>query len=849
MNTDDIRCRIMEEELGTFWPQWHVVKRLGGGAFGDVFEIYRDNHGVRTCSALKVLRVNNMEAAYAIPSKNAGPNNDGGSRNNSDDGDIPEVFMNEIRIMEALRGAPNIVLIEDFYFQEGADTSSLYVRMELLTSFVDVMSAHQRDGTQFTIPEVLKIGKDICTALSFCEQKGIIHRDIKPANLFVDNYGNYKVGDFGVSKRMETVHPTHMLTGIGTISYMAPEIFAGRSYNNTVDIYALGLVLYQLLNNCRMPFLPADGPYVEQELDAANYRRLHGEELPPLVGLRVCGDTISARLDSVIRRACDPDSHRRYRTAKEFYDALSGQEAAPDNTEDISKTVRTSEGGPREPYPRNARVNGPGASSEKAHLQKPPVIQQAGGPERQNRKPVFVCAAILLAAVFIFIGVKLNSGHKEPIQTASTESEAGTETDNEESPVFGASNQSASSENEAGAEADKDESPVTETSDQSDTMENEDNTDTDTDESPASEESDQAVSTENEDSMVLDKDDEPVLMAPVQSFSSGWIHSAVIDTNGSLWLWGENADGQLGDGSTEDRHEPVKIMDDVQFVSLGVAHTAAIKTDGSLWSWGDNTWMQLGDGTYEDRHEPVKIMDDVQSVSLGAFHSAAIKTDGSLWLWGRNNKGQLGDGSINDRHEPVKVMDDVQSVALSGEYSAAIKTDGSLWLWGFNDEGQLGDGSTEQRYVPVKIMDGVQSVALGDQTSAALKTDGSLWLWGRNNKGQLGDGSINDRHEPVKIMDGVQSVSLGAWHSAALKTDGSLWLWGFNEEGQLGDGSTEYRYEPVKIMDGVQTVSLGLYLSAAIKADGSLWLWGRNTHGELGDGSTEDRYEPICIVK
>ena len=704
MSTNDIRCRIMEEELGTFWPQWHVVKRLGGGAFGDVFEIYRDNHGVRTCSALKVLRVNNMEAAYAIPPKNAGPNNAGGSRNNSDDGDIPEVFMNEIRIMEALRGAPNIVLIEDFYFQEGADTSSLYVRMELLTSFVDVMSAHQRDGTQFTIPEVLKIGKDICTALSFCEQKGIIHRDIKPANLFVDNYGNYKVGDFGVSKRMETVHPTHMLTGIGTISYMAPEIFAGRSYNNTVDIYALGLVLYQLLNNCRMPFLPADGPYIEQELDAANYRRLHGEELPPLVGLRVCGDTISARLDSVIRRACDPDSHRRYRTAKEFYDALSGQEAAPDNTEDISKTVRTSEGGPREPYPRNARVNGPGASSEKAHLQKPPVIQQAGGPERQNRKPVFVCAAILLAAVFIFIGVKLNSGHKEPIQTASTESEAGTETDNEESPVFGASNQSASSENEAGAEADKDESPVTETSDQSDTMENEDNTDTDTDESPASEESDQAVSTENEDSMVLDKDDEPVLMAPVQSFSSG------------------------------------------------VAHTAAIKTDGSLWSWGDNTWMQLGDGTYEDRHEPVKIMDDVQSVSLGAFHSAAIKTDGSLWLWGRNNKGQLGDGSINDRHEPVKIMDGVQSVSLGCWHCAALKTDGSLWLWGFNEEGQLGDGSTEYRYEPVKIMDGVQTVSLGLYLSAAIKADGSLWLWGRNTHGELGDGSTEDRYEPICIV-------------------------------------------------------------------------------------------------
>ena len=850
MNTEDIRCRIMEEELGTFWPQWHVVKRLGGGAFGDVFEIFRDNHGVRTHSALKVLRVNNREAPYAIPPKNAGQNNAGGSRSGSDEDDIPEVFMNEIRIMEALRGAPNIVLIEDFYFQKGVEMSSLYVRMELLTSFEDVMSAHQRNGTQFTIAEVLEIGKDICTALSFCERKGIIHRDIKPANLFVDKFGDYKVGDFGVSKRMETVHPTHMLTGIGTISYMAPEIFAGRSYNNTVDIYALGLVLYQLLNNCRMPFLPADGPYIEQELDAANYRRLHGEELPPLVGLRVCGDTISARLDSVIRRACDPDSHRRYRTAKEFYDALSGQEAESDNTEDFSKTVRTQEGSPRAPYQRNVREDGPRAAApyEKAYVQRSPVIQQTGGPKRQNRKPVFVCAAILLAAALIFIGVRLNSGHKEPIQTASTESEAGTETDNEESPVFGASDQSASSENEDGAEADKDESPVTETSDQSDPMENENSTDTDMNESLVSEESGQAVSTDSKDSAAADKNEAAVLEAPIQSVSLGTFHSSVIDKDGSLWTWGYNSVGLLGDGSKEDRYEPVKIMDNVQSASLASQHSAAIKPDGSLWIWGWNLFGQLGDGSTEDHYEPVKILDGVLSVSLGSSHSAAIKTDGSLWVWGYNNHGQVGDGSFKTHHEPVKIMDDVQSVTLGSFQCAAIKTDGSLWIWGWNKYGQVGDGSTEDRNEPVKIMDNVQSVSVSSHC-AAIKTDGSLWMWGCNEFGQVGDGSTEDCYEPVKIMNNVQSVSVNSKHSAVLKTDGSLWSWGWNTSGQLGDGSTDNRYEPVKIMDNVQSVSLGYLHGAAIKSDGSLWVWGHNKHGQLGDGSTENRNEPICIVK
>ena len=659
MSTNDIRCRIMEEELGTFWPQWHVVKRLGGGAFGDVFEIFRDKYGIRTYSALKVLRISDREAAFALPPANSEPDNPGGSRSNYGEDDIPEVFLNEIRIMEALHGAPNIVSIENYHFQKVDDMSSLYVRMELLTSFVDVLSVHQRDGTQFTIPEVLKIGKDICTALSYCEQRNIIHRDIKPANLFVDKFGDYKVGDFGASKRMETIHPTHTMTGIGTISYMAPEIFAGRSYNNTVDIYALGLVLYQLLNNGRIAFMPAYGQNTSQEIDAANYRRLQGEALPPLVGIRVCGDTISSRLDGVIRRACDPDSSRRYRTAKEFHDALSGQEAEPDNTEVISKTERVQERGPREPYKRSSQVNNPGvagyAENKNVYAQRKVGIR--GGEIQQTRvpkhiNPAFFTIPIVLIVLVVLVTIWLRS-------TTSSE-------------IFN--------------------NPV----------------------------------------------------------SLGCNHSAVIDEDGSLWVWGFNSSGQLGDGSTEYHNEPVKIMDGVKSVSLGEYHSAAIKKDDSLWMWGENWYGQLGDGSTEDQHEPVKILDDVQFVSLGERHSAVVKKDGSLWAWGYGS----ADG-------PEKISDDVQSVSIGDDFFAAIKTDGSLWTWGYNGHGQLGDGSTQSRSEAIKIMEDVQSVSLGEQHSAAIKTDGSLWLWGENWYGKLGDGSTEDRHEPVKIMDGVASVSKG----------------------------------------------------------------------------------------
>ncbi|MDO4735303.1 MAG: serine/threonine-protein kinase, partial [Lachnospiraceae bacterium] len=280
MNIYDIKCKIIEEELKSVWPDWHAACRLGSGSFGDVFQIYRDNFGIRVDAALKVIQVDNGTADYA--STVVLPLNRQDSLNPGDSGQtsIVDSLRNEIQIMEALYGAPNIVVIEDYYFKQDDSASSVFVRMELLTSLQDVLKGQSEQHTLSSIREIRKFGRDICTALMYCEKKGIIHRDIKPSNLFLDSFGNYKVGDFGSSRHMDTLQTTQSMTGIGTFSYMAPEVFRGRSYNNTVDIYSLGLVMYQLLNNGRMPFLPASRSYTAQDLDCANNRRLHGTSLP-----------------------------------------------------------------------------------------------------------------------------------------------------------------------------------------------------------------------------------------------------------------------------------------------------------------------------------------------------------------------------------------------------------------------------------------------------------------------------------------------------------------------------------------------------------------------------------------
>ncbi|MCL2354223.1 MAG: hypothetical protein FWC69_06325, partial [Defluviitaleaceae bacterium] len=229
--------------------------------------------------------------------------------------------------------------------------------------------------------------------------------------------------------------------------------------------------------------------------------------------------------------------------------------------------------------------------------------------------------------------------------------------------------------------------------------------------------------------------------------AGGEAHSAAILADGSLWTWGVNNVGQIGDGTTINRNRPQRIMEDAIFVALGSGFTMAIKSDNSLWGWG---WLVDG----EIVHSPIKIMDDVIYVSAGFRYVMIIKADGSLLGWGRNNVGQLGDGTTIDRHSPIKIMDDVKYVSTGLGYFAhtmAIKGDGSLWGWGYNRHGQIGDGTTIDRHNPVMISNNVVSVSVGVSHTMAIGSNGSLWGWGQNGGGSLGDGTTIDRHSPILI--------------------------------------------------------------------------------------------------
>jgi alpha-tubulin suppressor-like RCC1 family protein len=206
--------------------------------------------------------------------------------------------------------------------------------------------------------------------------------------------------------------------------------------------------------------------------------------------------------------------------------------------------------------------------------------------------------------------------------------------------------------------------------------------------------------------------------AGMPQVSSGGYHSVTLKSDGTLWAWGDNIHGQLGDGTTVDKSTPTQIGIDNKWVSIatGYDHTVALKSDGTLWAWGYNYFGQVGDGTTVNKSTPTQIGSDNKWVyiSAGAEHTVALKSDGTLWAWGRNSKGQLGIGnntgpetcgSFACATAPTQIGTDTDwaSIIAGGGHTVALKPDGTLWSWGYNGFGQLGDGTTVDKSTPTKI--------------------------------------------------------------------------------------------------------------------------------------------------
>ena len=292
--------------LATVWPEWQLVKELGKGSFGVVYEAVRTDSSFRSRAAIKVISIPNDEAE--LSSLRAEGLDNIGIRTYFQG--ITQDFVNEIAVMESFKGIQNIVSVEDYKVVEkqGQPGFDIFIRMELLTPFEEFAQNNALSEKQ-----VIGLGKDICTALELCMRQNIIHRDIKPENIFVNQYGHFKLGDFGIARTLENA--TAGLSQKGTYNYMAPEVATTGVYDHRVDIYSLGLVLHRLLNDMLPPFVTRENRLNATARKVALDRRLRGEEIPPAMHA-------SQGLNYVISIACAYNPDQRFETATAMKAAL-----------------------------------------------------------------------------------------------------------------------------------------------------------------------------------------------------------------------------------------------------------------------------------------------------------------------------------------------------------------------------------------------------------------------------------------------------------------------------------------------------------------------------------------------
>lgn len=347
--------------------------------------------------------------------------------------------------------------------------------------------------------------------------------------------------------------------------------------------------------------------------------------------------------------------------------------------------------------------------------------------------------------------------------------------------------------------------------------------------------------------------------------SSGLNFTCGIKSDDTLFCWGSNGYGQLGDNTTSSRTLPTAVNGGGTWksVSNGATHTCAIKSDDTAWCWGYNYYGEVGDNTTVQKNVPTAVSGGStwKAIGAGNYISCGIKSDDTLWCWGDNYSGALGDNTTTNRTIPTAVSGGGtwKSVSVGYYHVCAIKSDDGIYCWGWNYNRQLGDNTTTDRWVPTAIYGGGtwKMVAAGGFHTCAIKSDDTMWCWGNGNYGQLGRNSATSTGVPSATTGGWlwKSVNTGMAASCAIRNNDRMYCFGYNVDGAMGDNTTTNRFIPTEVYGGstwVSPVAVGgnwvssipYPFSCGIKADSGLYCWGYGVNGQLGDNASTSRLVP-----
>ena len=357
------------------WPEWELIEKIGEGSFGKVYKAKRTERGRSFYSAIKIISI--PASKGELDSVRSEMNNEQSTREYFRN--LVEDCIQEIYTMEHFCGNSHVVSFEDFKVVEYLDEIGwdISIRMEYLTSFMDYCT-----GKELTEKEVIKLGCDLAMALIYCRKLNIIHRDVKPENIFVSRFGDFKLGDFGIAR--EQAHTMSNMSKKGTYSYMSPEIYKGEKYDSSIDIYSLGIVLYKLMNQNRLPFLSLDKQLITyRDKETALARRMAGEKMPAPVNA-------SAAFSHIILKACAYEPGKRYRKPEDMLRDLEKLRLAPVNAEkewEKSQWELTNSAELERDQRRYAPQE-PEDRMERTHVAEDPQIEKAVREEEaQLRKP------------------------------------------------------------------------------------------------------------------------------------------------------------------------------------------------------------------------------------------------------------------------------------------------------------------------------------------------------------------------------------------------------------------------------------------------------------------------------
>ena len=427
------------------WPEWELIEKIGEGSFGKVYKAKRTERGRSFYSAIKIISI--PASKGELDSVRSEMNNEQSTREYFRN--LVEDCIQEIYTMEHFCGNSHVVSFEDFKVVEYLDEIGwdISIRMEYLTSFMDYCT-----GKELTEKEVIKLGCDLAMALIYCRKLNIIHRDVKPENIFVSRFGDFKLGDFGIAR--EQAHTMSNMSKKGTYSYMAPEIYKGEKYDSSIDIYSLGIVLYKLMNQNRLPFLSLDKQLITyRDKETALARRMAGEKMPAPVNA-------SAAFSHIILKACAYEPGKRYRKPEDMLRDLEKLRLAPVNAEkeweksqwELTNSAELERDqrryAPQEPEDRMERThvaedpqNEKAVREEEAQLRKPAKNavknyekqsvnasstkrrkqQRSGWNQERQISPWTVSLIVVALAACIIIGVYMKLIHDENRKAQNTE--------------------------------------------------------------------------------------------------------------------------------------------------------------------------------------------------------------------------------------------------------------------------------------------------------------------------------------------------------------------------------------------------------------------------------------------